>query len=241
MPLSASSASFPTTQWSAVLAAGSGSAPGADEALGQLCRKYWYPLYVYVRRRGCQPADAADLTQEFFARLLEKNYLGLADPQRGRFRSFLLASLRHFLDEEWGRVRAAKRGGGRRMVPFELEQAEDRYRREPADDLTPERAYERRWVVTLLSQVMDLLHSQYAAAGKDALFEALQTFVWGSDTSLSYADVAAQLAMTEGAVKTAVYRLRGRYRQVLCGEIAQTVADPADVDDEVRRLFAVFG
>ncbi|MCY2951601.1 MAG: sigma-70 family RNA polymerase sigma factor [Planctomycetota bacterium] len=223
------------------MAAGLGSTPAAEEAMGQLCRKYWYPLYVYVRRRGCQPEDAADLTQEFFARLLEKKYLGLADPQRGRFRSFLLTSLRCFLDDEWGRARTITRGGGRRIIPFELEQAEDRYRREPADDLTPEIVYERRWAVTLLSEVMDLLHRQYAAAGKDALFEALQTFAWGADTSLSYADVAVQLAMTEGAVKTAVYRLRGRYRQVLCGEIAQTVADPADVDDEVRRLFAVFG
>ncbi|HOW73789.1 MAG TPA: sigma-70 family RNA polymerase sigma factor [Phycisphaerae bacterium] len=237
---SADARSFPSTQWSVVLAAGDSVAPDAREAMEQLCRKYWYPLYAYVRRQGHSPEDAQDLTQAFFAQFIENKYLGLADPQRGRFRSFLLASMRHFLHDEWDRATAARRGGGQKPIPIELGQAEDRYRCEPTDDLTPEKAYERRWAAALLREVLGKLGQEYAAAGKGAQFEVLRRFLWGTDTSVSYAGVADQLHLTPGAVKAAVRRLRVRCRQILRSEIAQTVTTPEALEEEVSWLFATF-
>jgi RNA polymerase sigma factor (sigma-70 family) len=235
-----SSGGFPSTHWSIVLAAAGGTTPDAREALEQLCRKYWYPLYAYVRRQGHLPEDAQDLTQEFFARFLEKRYLALADPHRGRFRSFLLTCLKHFLANEWDRATAAKRGGGRAVIPLDAESAENRYLAELTDDLTPERAYDQRWAVALLEHVLARLGYEYVTAGKGAQFEVLRAFLWGAQDSVSYADVAAQLHATQGTVKTAVRRLRARYQEVLRSEIAHTVATPEEVEEEIRWLFAAF-
>ncbi len=234
-----SSGGFPSTHWSVVLAAGDPAAPHACEALAELCRKYWYPLYFYVRKQGHKPEDAQDLTQEFFARFLERQYVALADPQRGRFRSFLLACLKHFLINEWKRTGAARLAGGHDLVCVTVE-AEERYRAEPVDDLTPERAYEQRWALALLEQVLTRLGQEYAAAGKQAQFEALRGSLWGRHHEVSYADIASRLDLTEIAIKAAVRRLRRRYRETLRSEIAQTVMTPEEVEDEVRWLFATF-
>ncbi|HRY71426.1 MAG TPA: sigma-70 family RNA polymerase sigma factor [Phycisphaerae bacterium] len=234
-----SSGGFPSTHWSVVLAAGDPAAPHACEALAELCRKYWYPLYFYVRKQGHRPEDAQDLTQEFFARFLERQYVALADPQRGRFRSFLLACLKHFLINEWKRTGAARLAGGPGVVCVTVD-AEERYRAEPVDDLTPERAYEQRWALALLEQVLTRLGQEYAAAGKQAQFEALRGSLWGRHHEVSYADIASRLDLTEIAIKAAVRRLRRRYRETLRSEIAQTVMTPEEVEDEVRWLFATF-
>ena len=222
-----------------MLAAGHSSVSGAQEALETLCRTYWYPLYVYVRRQGQSPHDAQDLTQEFFARLLEKKYLRLADPDRGKFRAFLLKSLKHFLVNEWEKARTQKRGGGEYVIPLDAEVAESRYAAEPARALTLDQAYEKRWAVTLLEAVLADLRESYAASGRLPAFEALKAFIWGDQTTLSYAEVAARLGLTEGAVKVAVHRLRNRYRELLRAEVAKTVATPGEVDEELQHLIAV--
>jgi len=231
--------SFVTTHWSVVLAAGHSSVPGAQEALETLCRAYWYPLYVYVRRQGQSPHDAQDLTQEFFARLLEKKYLRLADPDRGRFRAFLLKSLKHFLVNEWEKARTQKRGGGQCVIPLDADIAESRYAAEPAQALTLDQVYEKRWAVTLIEAVLARLRESYAVACQLQVFETLKGFIWGDQTTLSYAELALQLGLTEGAVKVAVHRLRGRYRELLRAEIAKTVATPGEVDEELQHLIAV--
>ena len=174
-------------------------------------------------------------------RLLEKDYLGDVDRSKGKFRSFLLAALKHFLSKEWARAKTLKRGGGHTLVPLDTLSAEDRYRREPEDNATPERLFERRWALTLLDQVLTRLSKEYEAAGKRAMFEQLQGCLTGDSDLLPYAELAARLGMTEGAVKVAVHRLRRRYRGVLRDEIAQTVADPAEIDDEIRQLFSALG
>ena len=232
--------SFATTHWSLVLAAGRGSRPGAGAALATLCETYWYPLYYYVRRRGCRAEEAQDLTQAFFATLLEKEYLRVADPERGRFRSFLLASLNHFLANEWRRRSARKRGGGKPAISLDAESAETRYRQEPAHNLTPERAYERRWALLLLEKALSKLRDEYAAGGKAKVFVRLSGFLGGGERA-AYEKAARDLDMTEGAVKVAVHRLRKRCRAILRAEVAQTVADPADVDEELRHLMAAVG
>jgi len=232
--------SFATTHWSLVLAAGHGSRPDAATALATLCETYWYPLYYYVRRRGCRAEEAQDLTQEFFARLLEKGYLKVADPERGRFRSFLLASLNHFLANEWRRRSARKRGGGKPAISLDAESAETRYRQEPAHNLTPENAYERRWAMLLLEKALLTLRDEYAAGGKAKVFARLSGFLGGAERT-AYGKAARELGTTEGAVKVAVHRLRKRCRAILRAEVAQTVADPADVDEELRHLMAVVG
>jgi RNA polymerase sigma-70 factor (ECF subfamily) len=206
-----------------------------------LCQVDWYPLYAFVRRRGHSPHDAQDLTQEFLVRLLEKDYLGDVDRAKGRFRSFLLTALKHFLSKEWARAKALKRGGSHRIVSFDGLSAEDRYLREPADDATPERFFEQRWALTLLDRALTRLHEEYDAAGKSALFEQLQGCLTGDRELLPYVQLAARLDMSEGAVKVAVHRLRQRYRGVLRDEIAQTVADPAEIEDEIRHLFSALG
>jgi RNA polymerase sigma factor (sigma-70 family) len=228
---------FRTTQWSVVLAAGRRSSPDARDALATLCQVYWYPLYAYVRRKGHSPNDAQDLTQDFFARLLEKNVAGKADRTRGRFRSFLLASLNHFLAKEWRRAGARKRGDGRVALSLDLAGGESRYILEPAHELTAEKIYERRWALTLLEQTLAKLHDEFAGDGKLELFEHLKPYLGGNESTVPYQQIAAALGKTEGAVKVAVHRLRRRCRELLLEQIAQTVSDPQEVDDELRDLF----
>jgi RNA polymerase sigma-70 factor (ECF subfamily) len=233
--------SFATTQWSQVLAARDGTSSKARQALADLCSTYWYPLYAYVRRRGYRPDEAQDLTQAFFARLLEKESLRAADRERGRFRSFLLASLQHFLCNEHDRARARKRGGGRAALSFDLDAAEDRYRLDPSHDLTPEKLFERRWALTLLDQVLGRLRQEWEADGKGPLFVALKPTLTGEANTDSYREVASHLGLSEAGVKVTVHRLRRRYRDLLREEIGRTVAQARDVEDEIRNLFAVLG
>ncbi len=230
---------FVTTHWSVVVTAGRSDTTRAQDALAKLCQTYWFPLYIYVRRRGHSSEDAKDLTQEFFARLLEHNWVKAADQAKGRFRSFLLSAMNCLLADEWDKARAQKRGGGVPLVPLQFDTAETRYGVEPADDVTPERSFERRWALTLLEEVLKRLQAEYEAEGKAELFAALNPCLVGERTSQPYVELAAKLGMNEGAVKSAVHRLRQRYRQLLRDEIAQTVADPAEVDEELRHLFAV--
>lgn len=230
---------FVTTQWSVVLAAAHSDTPKAQAALEKLCRTYWYPLYAYVRRRGHLAQDAQDLTQAFFARLLERHWVSDADRERGRFRTFLLTAMSRFLSDEWDKLRAQKRGGGVVHIPVQLETAETRYGHEPADDSTPEQCYERRWALTLLDTVLQRLRAEYERADKGELFAGLNSCLVGGRESQPYAELATQLGMNEGGVKVAVHRLRKRYRQLLRAEIAQTMAGMEDVDVELRHLFAV--
>lgn len=234
-----SNAWFATTRWTAVLSAGDPSSPRAAAALESLCRAYWYPLYAYVRRRGHSPPDAQDLTQEFFARLLEHNWIAHADRHKGRFRSFLLMAMKRFLSKEWDKVKTLKRGGQVRFVPLQLDTAETRYTREPADTRTPEQMFEKQWALTLLESVLKQLRRNYASDGKGGLFATLEPCLIGRGEAQPYAALAAELGMTEGAVKVAVCRLRERYRDCLKEEIGHTVASPAEVDEELRHLFRV--
>jgi RNA polymerase sigma-70 factor (ECF subfamily) len=229
---------FVTTHWSVVLTAGRSDTTRARDALARLCQTYWYPLYAYVRRLGNSPPDAQDLTQEFFARLLEKNYLAGADESRGRFRSFLLAALKHFLANEWDKARAQKRGGGQIPISIDLGTAETSCGFEPVDNLTAEKIYERRWALTLLEQVLRRLREEHVRDGKEKLFEQLKATLTEASRTVAYAEIARRLDTTEGAVKVAVHRLRQRYREVLRAEIADTVASPGEVEDELRNLFA---
>ena len=235
------SAQFATTHWSVVLAAGERELPQAAQALEKLCRTYWYPLYVYVRRQGNSPEDAQDLTQDFFSRLLEKNYLAKADRDRGKFRTFLLGSLKNFLVNEWKRAGRLKRGGGVEFVSIDANVAEDRYATEPSDESNPDAAYEQRWAVTLIEQVLAALRQEFNAADKARLFEELKGFIWGDKSTASYVEIAGHLNLTEGTVKVAVHRLRQRFRELLRAEVAHTVARPEDIDGELRHLIAVVG
>jgi RNA polymerase sigma factor (sigma-70 family) len=230
---------FLTTHWSAVLAAGHRDTPVARQALEHLCRTYWYPIYHFVRRQGHSVHDAQDFTQEFFARLLEKNWLAHADQSRGRFRTFLLLVLKRFLAVEWHKANAQKRGAGRALLPLPFDTAETRFATEPADTCTPEQSFERQWALTLLENVLRQLRADYEEDGKGRVFEALKPCLMGSRESQPYAELAASLGTTEGAVKVAVHRLRERYRDRLKEMIAQTVASPDDVDGELRHLVRV--
>jgi RNA polymerase sigma-70 factor (ECF subfamily) len=234
-------ARFPTTQWSRVVSAGDPEAPAARESLAELCGAYWYPLYAFIRRRGHDPERAADLTQDFFARVLEKGLLAEADPARGRFRSFLRAVCADFLANRHDWEHAQKRGGGRIILPIDAADAEGQYARELADGLTPERIFDRSWALTLLGRVLDRLGREYDEAGKGMTFEALRAALAGDAVAPSHAAVAARLGSTEGAVRVAAHRLRRRYGELLRQEIAATLADPAQVDDEIRDLFAALG
>ena len=231
---------FATTQWTAVLAAGDNSSPEAHEALQQLCTTYWYPLYAYVRRQGRSVEDAQDLTQEFFARLLDRDRKSLrqADPTRGRFRTFLMTSLKNFIINEWSKANRQKRGGGCQTISMDAEETETRFRSEPADERSPDRAFERRWALVLLNRVLDKLQKEYAAAGRGELFDELKSTLTGADNEDSYVEIGQRLGMTEGNIKVAVHRLRGRYRELLREEIARTVDDSTSVDEEMRDLFA---
>jgi RNA polymerase sigma-70 factor (ECF subfamily) len=230
---------FATTHWSVVLKAGQSDTTQARDALATLCQAYWYPLYAYVRRRGHSVHDAQDLTQAFFARLLERHWVGDAKQERGRFRTFLLTAMSRFLSDEWDKLRAQKRGGGVPLLPLQLDDGETRYGNEPADKSTPEQYFERRWALTLLDTVLQRLRTEYEHEGKSALFAALHSTLVGDRESQPYAKLAASLEMQEGAVKVAVHRLRKRYRQLLREEIAETMAEPGDIDEELRYLFAV--
>jgi RNA polymerase sigma-70 factor (ECF subfamily) len=230
---------FAATHWSIVLSAGQSDSTRARDALSKLCQTYWYPLYAYVRRRGYSREDAQDLTQEFFSRLLERNWLGRADREKGRFRSFLLTAMKRFLADEWDKAHAQKRGGGVPLLALAFDTAETRFAREPADEATPEHSFEKRWILALLEEVLQRLRTEYEREGNAKLFAALNPCLVGDRDALPYAELARALAVSESAVKSAAHRLRRRYRELLRGEIAQTVADPAEVDDELRHLFAV--
>jgi RNA polymerase sigma factor (sigma-70 family) len=219
-----------------VLTAGRSDTTHARAALENLCQAYWHPLYAYVRRRGYSPEDAQDLTQEFFARLLERNAVATVTPEKGRFRSFLLASMNHFLADEWDKARAQKRGGGK-VICLDLQSAEMQLGEIPVKKHTPEKAFEHRWAITLLEQVYQHLGKEYREQGKAALFETLRVTLAGKSDAAPYAELARQLAMSEGAVKVAVHRLRQRYRALLRDTIADTVSGPDEVEDELRYLF----
>jgi len=236
----ASAREFSTTHWSVVPAAGRDSASQeADAALAALCRTYWYPLYAFIRRKGHSPHDAQDLTQGFFARLLEKNYVAQADRERGRFRTFLLAALSHFLSDEWDKARRQKRGGGREVISFDAASAEERYRLEPIDHLDAVRLYEHRWVTTLFDKVLARLEQEFRDAGKNALFAGLKSSLLSDPDGSTRAQLGTRLGMKEDAVKQAVHRMRRRYRELFREEIAQTVAGPGEVEEELKHLFAV--
>jgi RNA polymerase sigma-70 factor (ECF subfamily) len=238
---SASNRIFATTHWSVVLAAGGDSSPAAREALERLCRSYWFPLYGYVRSKGFGPHDAEDLTQEFFTKFLASDALRMVSQERGRFRAFLLASLNHFLANEWDRLRAQKRGSGQRTLSFDAASAEERLLIEPATHLTPDLLYERRWAVALLDTVLGRLRAEMIAAGKASLFDALRPFLTDAAGTMSYPEAAARLAMTEAATRKSVQRLRQRYRELLREEVAHTVGAPHEVEEELRHLLSVFG
>ncbi len=227
---------FATTHWSVVMAAGMGHSAQAADALEQLCRTYWYPLYAFVRRHVSEAHDAEDLTQEFFTRFLAKEYFGRADPTLGRFRSFLLACLKNFLAEQQRQARRLKRGGGQTTISWDSRRAEDRYRLEPADPVTPEQIYERHWALTLLETVLARLTEEQSAAGKEHVFAQLKSYLWGETGEPRYGEMAERLGMTEGAVKVMVHRLRRRLRDLLREEVAHTVAAGEEVDDELRHL-----
>ncbi len=230
---------FATTHWTVVLEAGHDYSPKASEAMAYLCQTYWCPLYVYLRRKGYTGPDSQDLTQEFFARLLARNYLSAADRNKGRFRSFLLGSLEHFLAREWTKGHAQKRGGG--QVPFSLDQmaAENHYLLEPATDLTAEKIFDRRWATTLLDQAMAKLREECQQTQKIDLFDQVEGCLSGERGEKSYGEIAASMNMTTGAIKVAVHRLRQRYGELVRAEIAQTVTTPAEIDEELRYLLAV--
>jgi len=230
---------FATTHWSVVLTAGRADTPHAQNALARLCSTYWYPLYAYARRRGYSAHDAQDLTQAFFAQLLERQSFAHADPNRGRFRSFLLGVMNHFLANEWTRAHAQKRGGGATFLPLQFETAETRYGHEPADNTTPEQNYERRWAMTLLEEVLRRLADEYKQEGRAELFAELNPCLVGERAAQPYAELAGRLGVSEGTVKSAVHRMRQRYRQLLRDEIANTLAEPGEVDEELRHLFTV--
>lgn len=230
---------FVSTRWSIVLAAGRRDTPGSQAALETLCQVYWLPLYAYVRRRGFSPEDAQDLTQEFFHHFLRKRSVATADPNRGRFRSFLLASLKHFLADEWDRRRALKRGGHVTILTIDFGEAEERLLAAESPARTPEQIYERRWGMTLLRQVYLLLEEEHRRQGKEELFTVLSGCLGGERQKHPYPDLASRLGMGEGAVRVAVHRLRKRYRELLRETVAQTVADPADVEEELRYLIRV--
>ena len=235
-PVSATADIFATTRWTVVLAAGQRSAPQADVALEELCRTYWYPLYAYVRRHGHSREDAEDLTQAFFARLLEKNYLEGITSDKGKFRAFLLVAVKRFLANEWDRASSQKRGGGLKPLSLDWQDADSRYQINPADNLTPDKLYDRAWALTMLERVITRLRDESSAEGKARLYEQLKTFLMVGKSEIPYAQAADALDLTEGAVRVAIHRLRRRYRELLRDEIAQTLSDPAQADEEMQAL-----
>ena len=230
---------FATTHWSVVLTAGAGGSEPAQTALETLCRGYWYPIYVYVRRKGYGPDDAQDLTQEFFAQLIAKEHLQLADREKGKFRTFLLAMLDYFLAREWSRAHRQKRGGQFTFISLDQQTAEDRYRVEPSDDDTPEKKFLRQWALTVLKQALNELERECRVNGKGALFQEVKGLLSGECDGEAYVEMGARLGMSEGALRVAVHRLRQRYGELLRSEIAQTVDRAEEVDEELRYLLTV--
>ena len=237
-PLAAGAASFHTTRWTIVMNAAQSQAPGGESALAQLCRTYWYPLYIFARRRGYSPDDAQDLTQSFFLHLLEHQALAGVDRLKGKFRSFLLASFQNHLSDQADHTRRVKRGGGKEFVQLDAEEAEQRYRLEPAESLTPENIFDARWAMTVLGEVLKQLHQEYVAEGKASTFESLKAFLdpYNSTTLPSYEEVADRLQVSVGAVKTLIHRLRKRSTALLRQEVGRTVSDPAEIDQEIHAL-----
>jgi RNA polymerase sigma-70 factor (ECF subfamily) len=230
---------FATTHWSLVLAAGGdASSSAADDALARLCETYWYPLYAFLRSRGHTTEDAQDLTQAFFARILERRTFTHADPARGRFRSFLLASLKNFVANEHEREQAKKRGGGALRVPVDIDAAEGRFQLEPRTDETPERIFDRGWALILIDNAIGQLQAEMTGAGRDSQFAELKQFLTGEEPHSSYAAAARVLEMPEGSVRVAVHRLRRRFRDLVRSQIAQTVSSSDEVDDELRHLWS---
>jgi RNA polymerase sigma-70 factor (ECF subfamily) len=232
---------FATTHWTVVLAAGKRHTPQSDGALEDLCRTYWFPLYAYVRRRGHNKEDAEDLTQAFFARFLEKNYLAGLSAERGRFRAFLLAALKHFLANEWDKSQAKKRGGGAANLSLDWQTADTTFQVAAVNEPGPDQAFDREWALALLAKVIGRLQTECAADGKAKLFGQLKIFLTAGKGTLSHADAANDLGMDETAVRVAVHRLRKRYRALLRDEISQTLADESLVDEEMQALFGAFG
>jgi RNA polymerase sigma factor (sigma-70 family) len=235
---SATGGIFATTHWTVVLAAGSGDSQQANVALEELCRIYWYPLYAYVRRQGHSREDAEDFTQGFFTRLLEKNFLEGITNDKGKFRSFLLVAVKRFLANEWDRANRQKRGGGTLILSLDWQDADNRYQINPADHLSPDKLYDRAWAVTVLEQVITRLRDEHGAEGKAGLYEQLKPFLMMGKSEIPYAQAAATLKLTEGAVRVAVHRLRRRYRELLREEITQTLANPSQADEEMQALFS---
>lgn len=233
---------FRTTRWSEVLLSAESQAPGSKQALADLCRLYWYPLYAYVRRRGYTPEDAQDLTQGFFLSLLDRKALRHATPLRGKFRSFLLGSLQNYLSDQLDRERTLKRGRDIRFVHFDFEDGEGRYQSEPADPLTPEKIFDARWAMTLLAEVLRLLRTEYAALGKTSIIETLEPYLDPANSRklLTYEEAAAKLQLGVGAVKSLIHRLRRRHHTLLREEVSRTVTSPASVDEELRSLCDAF-
>ena len=219
------------------MAAGNPALPESRAALVSLCETYWYPLYAYVRRRGNSADEALDLTQEFLVRIIEGRYLDRADPEKGRFRSFILTSLKFFLADEADRRHAQKRGGTGKVLPFEVSSCEDNYQREPSHQETPERIFQRRWAYSLLDRVVTRLREEFVEQGRLEQFNRLRVFLLGG-SEVPYAKLASELGTTEGALKVSIHRLRKRYRELFRLEIAETVMDPAEVESELRFLAA---
>ncbi len=232
---------FATTHWTVVLAAGQRHTPQADDALEELCKTYWFPLYAYVRRRGHNKADAEDLVQAFFTRLLAKNYLANLDSERGKFRAFLLASLKHFLANEWDKTQAQKRGGGAAQLSLDWQTADKKFQVAATHEPSPDQAFDREWALALLAKVIERLQAECAADGKAKLFEQLKMFLMAGSSETAQSEIAQTLGLEEGAVRVAIHRLRKRYRVLLREEIAQTLIDAAQVDAEMSALFGAFG
>lgn len=236
--LGTSRSNFETTSWSLVLAASLNPTPDSRKALATLCQTYWNPVYAFIRRNGHSPDQSQDLTQGFFARLIEKNYLEDADRQRGRFRSFLLASVKHFLANEWDRSHALKRGQGQVPLSMDVIQAENWYVPAATEQVTPERLFEQRWALSLLERVMARLRAEFADAGKGELFESLAGFLNSDSDPARYEELAVKMGLSAGALRMSVHRMRRKYRRLLRAEIAETVSTPEEIDDEIRFLLA---
>lgn len=239
MPATGRGAQFAATSWTVVMAAKQTGSPGAGEALEKLCETYWYPLYSYVRRKGNDPHKAQDLTQEFFFRLIRENYLGAVDRRRGKFRSFLLAAMNHFMSNQRDYERAAKRGGGQTVFSLDETDAEDRYLREPASTLSPEKIFERSWFLTLFDQALARLRTEQEAAGRGEVFEHLKQFVVDDAAAGDYNAAARKVGMTANAVAVTVHRWRERYKRLVHDEVVRTVADPSEIEEELHRFFKV--
>ncbi len=237
--ISPAGAKFATTHWSLVLEAKEGSNQAADAALEELCRAYWYPLYAFARRSGISPEEAQDLTQQFFVQLLEKQFLDSVHPSKGKFRSFLLATFKNLITTEWRRANAQKRGGGHVILSIDEQDPEGRYRCEPEDTVTPDQLYERQWAQTLVGRAIQRLKTEWENQGKP--FEKLKIYLLGAKGSVPFADMASDLGTSENALKATVHRMRKRYGEIFRAEVALTVSQPSEVDEEVRHLLNALG